>query len=143
MKKVLVVCVVALLISFITKAQQNEQPRYLVSTIIVNAPDENDSIFIATAIREQLIKNNLIKIVPVFGDTLCVRLILEHTKSENAGINRGRDGKWGEITLIIYSKYGDAAVVSRGYLQSDDGSSYYNALKGVITSASKNFSFIQ
>lgn len=112
-----------------------------VSIILVEAIDKEDADFISASILEELIRSGKISIAQG-GDTLIVKFVVQHIEEIDAEkIMKGRNGKWGELTLLITSKSGNAAVAAREYLSPQDGYKYFLTIKELIKNAAKNFVF--
>jgi hypothetical protein len=111
--------------------------------IVLKAPDSDDSGFIAVAVREELIRAEKI-FFKKDGDTLFVKLLIQHKEeiSKNSSYISGRDGKWGEMSLSVISKNGNAAATSTNYIGSNDGAVYYTNLKHLAKEVAEKFVFI-
>ncbi|MCM2339285.1 MAG: hypothetical protein NDI62_02410 [Burkholderiales bacterium] len=117
------------------------QVNFFVSSIKIIA-DAEDSIFLQSAIREELTRAKKINLVDKGGDTLIVNLVLQHNDpmSENK-VAKGRNGKWGEVLITIISTNGLVAATSRGYVSDNGGGTYYQALQGIVRELAEKFEF--
>jgi len=145
MKKLFVLIIVIFFFTTVNaqSPKVTEVKKFLVSGIIVKAPDIEDSTFVAAAIREELIRAGKIDITKG-GDVLQVKLIVEFGKDKQSySVYNGRNGKYGEVSLAIISKNGSAAATSRDYVSSFQGSSYYLILQNLAKEAANKFQYIK
>lgn len=147
MKKfVAVVFLMTFLFSLESNAQNTnflklDTSKFLVSEIVaVKAPDEDDLKFIAVSVREELIRARKIKFSKE-GDTLFVSLISEYPKINDSF--RGRNGKYGELTIFIRSKNGNAASTASGYLGNWESENYYSRLQSISKNLAERFEFVK
>ena len=118
-------------------AQSQNATKFPCVGIVVQAPDSEDSSFVAAAIRQELIRAGKITTTDK-GDILIARLIVQCMKS-----SFGRNGKWGEVSLSIVSKNGHAAGTGRRYVSSSEGSIYYKIIQDLAKETAGKFEYIK
>ena len=138
--RTVLISLLLILTSCVMVAQDKAVARkpFPLSLIVVEAPNLDDSTFVAAAVREELIRAGKAIIVVGKGDTLLVRLTIQFKKSSN-----GRDGKWGEVSIAIVSKNGRAAATARNYVGAYYGSFYYQTLQKLAEEAAKRFVYLE
>lgn len=145
--KNLVAVILVVLFSFtfvnLLNAQQSSAKKMSISKILVKTMDAEDSTFTAVAVREELIRTGKINLIKD-GDILQVTLATQFNRlKKSETFFKGRNGKWGEITLTIESKKGDGAAVARDFVLSTEGGLYYNYIQKLAKKAAERFQYVQ
>ena len=143
---VVLIIVISFLLSSNCSAQissKKDTTKFNVSRIIVlTSPDESDSSFIESAIREELIRAKKIRVDPS-GDTLYVKLLVQYQDAKkNYTMPLSRDVKYGEICLSVFAKSGSASGTGRNYIGINYTNLYYQTLQELSALAASKFVFI-